>query len=77
MTYLQIKMTDEKTYSSSAPTNITYQCNADRYSDTSSSVSSQWTGYSSIVHHRLNPHKVLSAHMIVAYIQVHSVPHKL
>jgi len=40
-------MTDEKTYSSSAPTNISYQCNADRYSDTSSSVSSQWTGYSS------------------------------
>ena len=45
-------MTDERTYSSSAPPNISYQSdinnyNADRYSDTSSSVSSTWTGYSS------------------------------
>jgi hypothetical protein len=45
-------MTDEKTYSSSAPPNISYQseikdCNTDRYSDNSSSVSSSWSGYSS------------------------------
>jgi hypothetical protein len=45
-------MTDEKTISSSAPSNISYQSDindykADRYSDTSSSVSSSWTGYSS------------------------------